>query len=268
MSYLKSTRFFELPYMGRGDVLNEADEALRANIIDGLLYISTYGVSNAIIVDADYSLDQVTENDCSLVISSNNSVKIMNSIYVTFAAVINKRLAYRSDTVTVSDLTQGSKWNIYAVSNDQMIQNPTNVSIIASASPMYGENYLLLATVDFTGSTPVLDYSTGKLFYANVSNHSLTSINPHGTNLIQANLSVSNNLSLGSHKIYPYEILNVNLDGSNNEEISSSSIGINPRFITVMGDPSGIEISIESSNVIISSNEPRSITIKIEGDLI
>jgi hypothetical protein len=54
MSYSKKTGFYEIPYMGYGDMLTEEGEKLQLTIIDNLLYAATFGASKCIIEDGKY----------------------------------------------------------------------------------------------------------------------------------------------------------------------------------------------------------------------
>ena len=266
MAYGRSTTFFDLPYMESGDYLTEADEAARAGKIDSLLYVATYGVQNAILVDGVYSLEDVTAESCSLTISTNSSVQIMPNTYAVFIAVVKKFLAYRTSEITVEGLLQGAVWRIYASYNDSMPSSPSQVTIEASQIALSGANHLLLATVDFTGASPVLDHTTGKTFYANVANHALTSTNPHGETLTQADLNVTDELKISGNKTYSSKIMDVVLEGEPPMTIESSSTGLVPEFVTLMPGSTGASATISNGDIVVSFSTTGTIKMKIEGD--
>lgn len=252
--------------MERGDYLTEADEASRANKIDSLLYVSTYGVRNAILVDGVYTLTNITSEECSLTISTNSSVQILTGIYAVFIAIVKKFLAYRTNTITVDGILHGGIWYIYASYNESMETSPTQVTIESSQIALSGENHILLATIDFTGSSPILDTTTGKSFYANVANHALTSTNPHGETVAQANLNVTNEMKISGNKMFSSKIIDVELTGSSPMTIESSETGIDPEFVTVMPGSTGATATISNGDIIISFSSTGSIKLKIEGD--
>lgn len=266
MGYGKSSIFFNLPYMEAGDFLVESEEAKKANMIGNLLYVATFGATNAILTDASYELSQVIDGSCSLSIKSTNSVSILPSVYATFIAIINGYLSYKVGEITIENITQGNKWYVYACCNEEMLVDASRAAIISSTSKYNDINHILLATIDFTGSSPILDYTTDKKFYANMSQHSITSTNPHGTSVTQADLNITNSLKIGLKSILPYVIIDVSLDGNNDVTIPSSDTGIMPEFVTIMGSNS-VTVTISNTNVIFSSDSAVSIKAKIEGRL-
>ncbi len=270
MPYRNNTTFFSIPYMGVEDYLNEADEKKRADIIDSLLYISTYGCTNAILTDAIYTLSDITSDSCSLSISSANSVEFTSGEnagkYATFTAIISGALAYRTSDFKIENLEIGSVWYVYAIYSDSMKNNPSSVQVQAFSEEKTDSNYLLLATVNFSGSSPVLDDTTGKILYANLSQHTLLTSNPHGNTLSQTNLEVSRSLKIASFSVLPYVIMEVTLDGINPQTISSSTSGIIPEFVSLFTNGlAGVTAIISDGQVIISSSTSGTVKVKIEG---
>lgn len=266
MGYGKSSVFFNIPYMEAGDFLVESEEGKKANMIGNLLYVATFGATNAILTDASYELSQVVDNTCSLLIRSTNSVSILPSVYATFIAIINGYLSYKTGEIRIDNISQGSIWYVYACCNEEMLVDASRAAIISSTSRHNDINHILLATIDFTGSSPVLDFNTGKKFYANMSQHSISSTNPHGTSLTQAELNITSSLKIASKSIFPYTIIDVDLDGNNDVTVSSSDTGVIPEFVSIMGS-NLVTAKISNSNVVFSSDSAVSIRAKIEGRL-
>lgn len=267
MGYGKSSTFYNIPYMESGDYLVESEEAKIANKIGNLLYVATFGATNAILTDANYTLTQTSPTNYSLILSSTNSVSILPTIYATFISIINGYLGYKTGDITLKNLTSGHKWYVYACCCEEMITDASSVTVISSTSQYNDINHLLLATVDFTGSSPVLDYTTGKKLFANISQHSLTTMNPHGTSMTQANLNITSSLKIGSKDIKPYAIVDITLDGTNDTTITAEDTGIIPEFVTLMSGHSVITVEISNTNVVFSSNSAITTKAKIEGTL-
>ena len=53
--YSKRTNFYQIPYMGYGDMLTEEDEGIQWTIVDNLLYAATFGVSKCILEEAGFT---------------------------------------------------------------------------------------------------------------------------------------------------------------------------------------------------------------------
>ena len=129
MAYQRTTKFFQIPYMGVGDYLNEEDEGARAQIIDNLLYVATYGSTNCILVDGEYQVDPTTPS--TLRITSNNSQTI-DSSPVVFSAIVSGYLAYSISEVVLTDLSQGSVWNVYVQFSDEIKTQPEMAAVMAA----------------------------------------------------------------------------------------------------------------------------------------
>lgn len=265
MAYQRTTKFFQIPYMGVGDYLNEEDEGARAQIIDNLLYVATYGSTNCILVDGEYQVDPTTPS--TLRITSNNSQTIDNSP-VVFSAIVSGYLAYSISEVVLTDLSQGSVWNVYVQFSDEIKTQPEMAAVMASTdSPPEGS--LLLATFDYTGTSPVLNSNpTGKTLYANLATHSLNSSNPHGSELTQAKLKVSESLEVSGFPIFPYTIIEVELNGLTPVTITPISTNIDPVFAQILpiGNIQGTSIYLNGTDVVVSSTSAGRVKVKIEGN--
>lgn len=263
MAYSGQTTFYRLPFMRTNDYLTEAEEERRAKIIDHLLYVATYGASKAIIEDGEYELieDATSAGSYTLSItSSGTSFVIM--------AIVNFRLAYRQESITVQ--LQSEKMNyVYLFAVDDMDVDPARCQIVLSETPINDIRHLLLATVDCTGSLPLLDIDTDKQYLTNLAAHSMDSTNPHGTTLSQAILRVLNTFSIKDHEVHPYvyyEIPSSTGTTPTNVQIE----GLTPLFVTAMVDDVttgtvACQINEKTISVTNSGATGKKIILKVEG---
>ena len=261
MSYTGSTQFYRIPYLKTGDYITESEEERRAKIIDNLLYVATYGAIKAIVQDAQYTLTDSAEDPCKLTIEPEPG-----SDYV-FLAVVNYRLAYRTDTIEFT-LVKGEKYYVYLSYTDGMEIEPLTCLVSVSTEEIDDAQHILLCTLDYTGDEAVLDTESDKQYLSNLAAHTMDNVNPHGTKLYQSTLLVIRGLAVRANPVYPYVIRDVEVNGST--PVSVEVEDMVPKFVTVMSQDSSIGdvlCVINNDNTISVSNSGSAGTVqlKIEG---
>lgn len=261
MSYSGTTSFYRIPFMRRGDYLTETEEERRAKIIDHLLYVATYGASKAIIEDAEYSLESDNGNYSLSIHTAGTEFVLM--------AIVNFRLAYKESPITVE--LESEKMNyIYLVAVEGMDTDPTLCQIEASETLIDDSRHLLLATVDFTETIPILDTDTDKQYLANLAAHSMDSTNPHGTTLSQSNLNVIKSMAVNGNPIYPYVFHEI-LSSTGATPTIVQIEGMTPIFVSSMTEETSVgnvACQINTDGTISVTNSGalgKKITLKIEG---
>lgn len=260
MSYTGVTRFYRIPYLKRGDFITEAEEERRATIVDNLLYVATFGATRAIVEDATYTLTNATTDPCTLQIASQGGDYV-------FLAVVNYRLAYRTDPIEF-ELEQGRMYYIHLAYTDGMEAEPETCLVSVDSEEHDDAQHILLCTVDYTGDEAVLNTESNKQYLSTIAAHTMDYTNPHGTVLNQNILKVASALSLRANPLYPYVLREVQVNGSTPVSVSVSDMV--PMFVTVMSQDAAIgdvTCAINSDNTISVTNSGVSgtVTLKIEG---
>lgn len=261
MSYSGTTQFYKIPYMCHGDYLTESEEERRAKIIDNLLFVSTFGASKAIIEDANYSV--LSEDGRHYLYVSTAGME-----YVLIA-IVNHRLAYREEAFTVELESEAMNY-VYLVAVDRMDIDPTLCQIEVSDEPIRTPRYLLLAKVDCTGETPVLDVDTDKQYLTNIAAHTMDATNPHGVTLSQSVLNVMNRMNIRGNTVYPYVFHEIESSTGTTPTIFQID-GMTPVFVTPMIEDLSVgtvACCINGDNTISVTNSGstgKKIVLKVEG---
>ena len=264
MPYSGQTTFYSIPYMKQGDYLTETEEERRAKIIDHLLYVATFGASKAIIEDGVYALVE-NEGEYSLTINSAGSEYIL-------MAIANYRLVYRQEEIVIPlTIEEGKTYYVYLTAiNESIDTDPSLCEFEVTESPISDTHYLLLATIDYTDTEPVLDTDADKQYLTNISAHTMDNTNPHGTTLSQQNLRVTDSLRVHGSDICPYVIHEIqSCTGSTPSVVQIDHF--TPVFVTPMiedTDIGTVACKINSDKTISVTNSGaagKKIILKIEG---
>lgn len=263
MAYSGKTRFYNLPYMMMGDYVTEADEERFATIIDNLMWAATLGAAKAIIEDASYTLSDETLNPAKVTLTSPGGE-------YTFVGIANYRLVYQLAPIEL-EFAPGAVYYVYCFAGDNVDYDPTNSQIIVSETPIDSIRHLLLCTLDYTGTTAILDTETGKQYMANLAAHTMDHIDPHGTQLYQSLLNVTKALVLGKTTFMEYVIHEIPSSTGATPTIVQID-GFTPKFVSAMSSDfniGNIATVINSDGTISVTNSGATglkITLKIEGN--
>lgn len=217
MPYGGTTRFYGLPYMEKGDMLTATEEERRAKILDNLLYAATYGATNAVIEDPLFT---VADNDADWLLTLSPA----GGEFV-FMAVVNYRLAYREEAVSLH-LAQGGFYYIYITYATGLETDPSQCGVEALETTVKSTTHTLLCTVDCTGAAPVLDTTPeGKPYMVNLAAHAADSVNPHGQLLEQYALSVTGSLAVNNQLVRPVAYAAVTAPGPDSAAYAAPPAG-------------------------------------------
>lgn len=265
MAYSGTTEHLELPYMETGDYLSGAEERRRASIIDNMLYVGTYGMRDAILMDAIYSLENITETSCRLFLRASGPRSVLQ-------AVLGYRLLILRNSPQPLELARGAVHWIYLEKNSGFETDATKCSVVSRQNKLSEGLKLLLAKVDFTGTNPVLttDASIGKKFFANMSGHALSTANPHGVELTQSVLNVTDVLRVSNEEVLPCKYRTIESAGPSGVTLEPIE-GFMPVFVIAMpadlsAGETACEIGSDGSIVVYNSGDAGvEIRLKIEG---
>ena len=231
--YKNKTTFYKIPYMGNGDILVEEDEKQQMTIIDNLLYAATFGASKCLIEDGDYELSDVTENSCR--------VKIKPYSEYTLLGIINYRLFMYTKVLSSILMMKGAYYYIYVQYSQNLDLSPTQFTLAVETRPHdeRSETKLKIAEVDFTGNYPILKYDLDKVYAKNILAHTRDTTNPHGEELTQDTLKITNKLFIAEQEIY--QVIYSTIESKGQGEPYKLNLGHRtPVFVTAVGEDASI----------------------------
>ena len=265
MSYSNLTDHFSLPYMKSGDVLTEEGESLQWKVVDNLLYAFAMGLTNMILREGSYSVTQDIDDNYHLTIEPLSGV--------SFAGVINKRLCLSNETKTSTSLSIGAINYVYATYQFSVDLEPSTFTLVPSIETSSSITKLLVATIDMTGESPIIDTTTEKTYSTSISSHMNNNINPHGTVLKQSVIECNQGdfvemdteeLTIKNLSIYPS--IYTTLVSAGSTGVTWSEAGMTPKFATVYGEESVGEIywSISGSVLTIKNTGATGVTMNVK----
>lgn len=264
MSYSNKTQFYKIPCMKFGDMLTQQDELQQMSIIDNLLYAATFGADKCIIEDGKYSLQQSDEN------KGYYRVKVQGYGMGGYAClgILNYRL-YRSKEFKSPYFGKGYFY-VYICYTFAMNKYPDRFTIQVSKDDSLDKNnssVLKICQVDYRDDKPVLKDDINKVYAKNVLAHTQDKTNPHGENLIQKNMEVTDEFKYEGHKIYPciYDVVLTN----DIEGVQWKREGYTPKFVTCYGQERVGQIwwKIEGDAVTIYNNGEKGKKLQIKVDV-
>ena len=235
MGYSKTSRFYEIPYMVNGDVMDEADEQIRTEIIDNQLFAAMSTMPAGVMQEGAYQQYDAGGGNYGVVIRSAGSPSIWGTV--------NYRLIYDNSTITFVPMQAGTSANYYylyllAQPNlefDTTAYTPTIVPGVPGVLPVdiNNHNYLLLATLDLRAGYPgVLNTDpTSKVYVTTWIDHVNTRVNPHSTSLTQDELIITKHLSVSNDTAQSLDLLQTNIS-STAPLLNMSNLGTGPTFRT------------------------------------
>lgn len=200
MAYIKSTFHYGIPYISDNEIMAGSDEETANLIIDNQIRAGILGAGGTRVYQngaffADIS-DPVTGTvDVTLTpVEGNPSVQ----------GIANNCLVEVYDPIIWQDLQPNSFYYLYVQATQVTFTDATNVNIIASESPITGQDFLFLATVDTTGTdavptptSPVVDVSPpGKPTAFNLYQLLNSTHDPFGPSLTQSVLTILDSLTV------------------------------------------------------------------------
>ena len=196
MAYKKKTAIYGIPYISSGEKLSSSDEERKFRMIDNLLFAANCGVSKALFDDGDY---KITDNK-----NGTYTLDIVPVLNYTLLGLLNNRLFYSKNAVQFPNLRVGRFYWFYAVYDEDLNLEPSKFRKMSSDLERAESPYeLLLATLDLRGRVPVLnDEPTGKVYSQDVLAHMSDKTCPHGKDLFQDRLHVTEALSVNDKPVY------------------------------------------------------------------
>lgn len=295
MGYSKQTQHYNIPVMGRGDVMTEQWEMKQMQKIDDMLYVANYGCRNGILYEGTYSIQDdettVDSDDYYLKVSYNGEDEnhpalegILDGYYFSIEnGALTDNLLYKGHNYGIFvqysmnvDINTGIS-TIGFVLHPRDIENLNGVSLEEYTFTNIGANEMEVCRIDTLGNILYMDIP-GKVYLRNTLNHINDSINPHGTTLVQDNinvdcLNVTSSISVAGQSlplcVYTSAITGGIADG---EFVAATIISApsNPRFVTAYPITSGageIYWNIESGSINLYNTGSANIALNLRIDV-
>jgi len=231
MPYKYKTPIFNLPYMGKEDILSEQEERRRAIIIENQLLAANKGIKNCIFEEGEYRvLDKGKTRDVCLLTTGEN---------ISFMGIVNSAFCKTCKTIIWNNLIPNRIYYLYLKAKDNIYENCSSVlSIAKESTPYYDEhNATLLAKIKIGYDSYDLDINPdGKIYGQDILVHSSDTTNPHGENLVQDNLLIRKSLNFEQNGIDGLSKEIVNLYDENGNGILQKE-----KFITLNELSNGTE---------------------------
>lgn len=264
MAYSNTTRFYKIPYMGEGDILTEEQERIQMGAIDNLLYVATFGSTDAFLEEGAYSLVWNQANtECHLEISplSEGSRSLLG--------ILNGLLFMSTATVSSETLYPDTEYSVYIEYSEGMETDSQNFSIVAYTETPDDDNpRMLLCEIDTTGVGTV-NTNVNKTYVPSVTAHANATANPHGRTLTQENLAVVSSVTIGGKPVNAVEYTSA-VTAGNGSAVTVNFTSSTPLFVTVYPQATGageIAWTISGSSVSIVNTGSAGITLNIRADV-
>ena len=189
MNYKQKTKFFGIPVPGYGDHIWPELEIRKYQILENMLIAGTNGVQNCVFDDGDFSLAPDDAGKYTVSLRANGQQPSAKGLVggAYFQAV---------PLIEWTGLEKGSQYLLWLTGTAETFADCTLVRPVSSKYGLEGA-YVLLATVDLSGETPVLNPEPdGKVYSEDLAKHIMDFQNPHGVHLVQDTLTVKEKLVL------------------------------------------------------------------------
>ena len=256
--YKNKTSHYGIPYISKGEIMEAAEEKKAAQIIDNMIYASTFGVAKCVFEDGNYRIQLNNDGLYTLSIVPYNGYSMLG--------ILNYCLFSSKNTLKIEGLRSGNEYFIYIVYRDGLSTDPEHFYLTPSTYKYPDESILSIhvATIDLTGIQPVINEEPySRKYTTNVIGHINDTSNPHGRILHQDELQVVENLYVCGNKVYPYEFVELKLE--QNKSTYELSFLSNIVFVTYMSlsEPQKIWFEINKEKLIVHT-EGKSGKIKIK----
>jgi len=225
MSFTGSTSYYGIPYGNDGDLIEQPDNELQAQMSDWLLQAANGVAGNGVIEEGTYS--QAPDS------GSGNLILLNPSGGIAIKAAFRSALARTSSSIVWEGLSIGNFYYLYLSWNSTLYRDPSSFGVVSSITPFATTNntYLLLATYDLTGGYPgILDTDPeNKLYVSSFTEHINTKVDPHSPFLTQTNLTVTGSFWVG-------------LDSANTMRIEQPSAFSTVPLMTLVHANSGVPL--------------------------
>lgn len=186
MGYGASTSKYLIPTMVDGDQVSESEEFRANRIIENQLRAGILGAGGTrVFAEGTYSVVNDTTNEVVTVLLEGNPA---------LRGIANDGLVEVFADIVWSGLEYDELYYLYVQATPVSFEDPSNVNVVSSTSPITQTDHLLLATIDTTdaGTTaPTLDESpTGKATGSNLFELLNNGVDPFGTTLTQSILHI------------------------------------------------------------------------------
>lgn len=233
MAYKKYTTFFHIPIPCKGDKIQEAEETKARNIIENQLIAGMKGFSCAVFEEGAYKLLNNQDGTYSV-----SLVQTMGNF--AFCGIVGGCYAESKDPILWNNLQVGYQYYLYLQYADAQLEDPTAFRLTSSRTPIGVENgpYLLMATLNLTNEQHDINSEPdGKIYSDTLATHHTNNVNPHGTLLIQDDLTVNQKLTVANIE-------------------STSELSLKDKRTTVaLSDDSNTALTTKSTSIIGAINE-------------
>lgn len=259
MAYKKKTTHYGIPYITDGEAMDGSEEQKITQMIDNLLFAGNMGLAKALFDDGNYYMIKSGERTYSLVISCGASYSAIG--------VLNYRLFCTNKDIVFTDISPGSIYYIYLGYTLDLDMNEDKFVKIASRNKFSKEDTtkLLMATVDFTGAEPIINENPdGKVYSDQIISHAANSTNPHGDQLFQRELKITEKLLLKDTEVFRTIYFTDVFPGVGT--ILTKTFASNVVFVNIMPVELGYgEFAVQiKDNVVSISNTQASTSFKAE----
>ena len=266
MPYKNKTPFFNIPYMGNGDMLTEEQERIQMNTIDSLFQASLLGCTQSFFREGTFALEwNQGGTECHLTItpSSSDGFSLMG--------IINGYLFRSTSKITVSTtLYADSTYYVYVEYLEGLETDAQNFAINAyTEEQTENSEKMALCVVDTSDGGTIDTNVAGKVYASSILSHIAGKTNPHGTSVSQDTLNVTTSLSVKGNAVKG-TIYTSAFTAGNGSSVSVSVGNATPVFATVYpasltaGD---IAWTISGSSVLISNTGSSGIALNIKVDI-
>lgn len=261
MGYKLKTNFFRIPYMGQGDIMTQEQNSVQMSIIDNLLYAATFGCSKCLLQQGRYegTYDQYR---------SQAQIKIIPYEKFSLMGVLNYRLFYFEGVLDLGLFLLGKRYYIYLYYDEQLQNNPQKVSIRAFEQKKQITEYnMLLCVATVTYESIEIETDVSKVYGKNILAHTQDTTNPHGEQLIQKKLVVTDEIIYKDKRLIPPEY--DSFITSNQGYVYNISNNKKVKFVIAYPESlqaGNISWKIENNKIIFnnSGNENIKVNFKIE----
>lgn len=257
--YKKSTKFYNIPYVSKGEFFEADSEERKYTIIDNMLFAATFGVSKSLFEDGNYKLEKQDDGLYSLKIVPYEGFSVLG--------ILNYCLFCSKKTEVIRDLRVGKFYYVYAVYNNNLAVDSNGFSLIVSDFAYLNDSplTLLLCTVNLTGIEPIVDENPeGKDYSKNINLHLHDNTNPHGRELYQDKIHTES-ISVNGYQISKIETIDADIQVGNNEFTFDYEVKF-VSYVYLHHDFGKIDIILNGNTVFVKSDTKTRIRLRIEGD--